>query len=423
MSEEREESPAEDRGAASGHPEPVSTGEPALPAPRRSDAARRTVARLALLLTTVLLVIVIAGVALSPFWAPAVAPLLPWGARPVAASKEFAALSARVSALGQRPAVPAVDADAIKSVASVQSAQATLAQRVDALEADVDRLRQDQATAAATKQALGQLEQRLVARDAQSAARSAADAADIRKNQQDLARLDGLAADLGDRLTAVERQVHAQAGADHSSAMLLLALLQMREAVEESRPFQPEYEVFKALAHDDPKLVAGAQPLAGAARDGLASRAVLLRRLDDLAGQVATASRPAAPSTWWAQVLERLRGLVTIRRIDGAAKTGPQAAIGGAQSALARGDLAGAVSDLDRLNGTHAEAARAWIEMARERLAAERALAQLQEVLSARLATAPGASATVPAAPPSAPIPAGTAPPQPSSSAPSRAPS
>jgi hypothetical protein len=405
MSEERSERASEDRGAPPADPEAAPIGEtppPAPPAspppPRPPGAPRQTAVWLA-----VLLVVLIAGVALSPFWAPAVMPLLPWAGKPVPAGEDVAALAARVTALEQRPASPAV------AVAAVKSAQAVLAQRVEGLEAAVDALRQSQQAAAALKTALAQLAQRLDAADAQSTSRAATEAADIRKMQQEQSRRGGAATDLADRLTQLERQVRAQGGADRSGTVLLLALLQMREAVEEARPFPDEYSVFEGLARDDPKLAAAVEPLAGAARDGVASRSVLRRRLADLSGQIAAARQPAAQSTWWAQALDRMRGLVTIRRIDDAAKTGPEAAIDAAQSALARGDLAAAVSALDPLTGPNAEAARPWLRMARERLAAEAALTHLQELLAARLGAAPGAP---PAAAP-APSP-GSAPPQPS---------
>jgi hypothetical protein len=102
---------------------------------------------------------------------------------------------------------------------------------------------------------------------------------------------------------------------------------------------------------------------------------------------------------WREQTLARLRGLVTIRRIDGSSHTGasagPDGAVGAAQAALARGDLAGAVAVIESLTGADAEAARPWLLMARERLAAETALDHVQELLTERLgrpSAAPGAA-------------------------------
>ena len=107
-----------------------------------------------------LLILILAGVASSPFWAPQIEPLLPWGenrddyaalaarvaaveARPVPPSKgtdtvqsavsdlarRVEQLDSRVAAIEKRPTPPSVDADAINS------AQSALARRIDQLEA------------------------------------------------------------------------------------------------------------------------------------------------------------------------------------------------------------------------------------------------------------------------------------------------
>ncbi|MGH7031431.1 MAG: COG4223 family protein, partial [Stellaceae bacterium] len=383
MTDERGREPAADRSPPANPVAPAPQEGPpqalSESPPRRAGAARLVAACLA-----AVLVILIAGVILSPFWAPAVMPLLPWGARAAVTHQDVAALAARVTVLEERPAAPVVDVGALKST------QAALAHRLDGMEATIDGLRRNQAASAEAKQAVAQLAQRLDASDAKSASRAAAAGADIVTVQRQLSQLGGLATDQGTRLTALERQVQAQSGVDRNGAMLLMALLQMREAVEQARPFPADYDAFKRLAGNDAKLVAAVQPLAKAARDGVASRIDLSRRLATLSTQVSAPARPAATSSsWWAQALDRMRQLVTIRRIDAAAKTGPEAAVGGAQQALARGDLAAAVSALNGLTGTNAEAARPWLETARERLAAEAALTQLQGMLVARLGTEP----------------------------------
>jgi hypothetical protein len=76
---------------------------------------------------------------------------------------------------------------------------------------------------------------------------------------------------------------------------------------------------------------------------------------------------------------------VTIRRVDGGLQSGPEAAVGAAERALARGNLAETVAELDRLSGANAEAAAPWLKVARERLTVETALAHVQELLVARL--------------------------------------
>jgi hypothetical protein len=123
---------------------------------------------------------------------------------------------------------------------------------------------------------------------------------------------------------------------------------------------------------------------------------------------MAVASEPAVKSDWREQTLARLRGLVTIRRVDGSSHTGSgggstggstggsnggaDGAVGVAEAALVRGDLAGAVAALELLTGTDAEAARPWLIMARARLAAETALDHVQELLTERLGSSPAAA-------------------------------
>ena len=92
-------------------------------------------------------------------------------------------------------------------------------------------------------------------------------------------------------------------------------------------------------------------------------------------------------------MLARLRGLVTIRRIDGAPQTVSEAAVSTAETALSRGDLADAVSALDTLAGANAEAVRPWLRMARERLTVEASLDHLRQLLATRLGSRSAAPA------------------------------
>ncbi len=94
---------------------------------------------------------------------------------------------------------------------------------------------------------------------------------------------------------------------------------------------------------------------------------------------------PAASEGWLDEAWGRVRSLVRIRRIDGGGtKTGPEAAVNAAELALAGGDLDGAVAALDKLTGRPAETAGPWLRMARQRLAVEAALRNVESLLAAR---------------------------------------
>jgi hypothetical protein len=326
---------------------------------------------------------IVAVVASAPFWAP----LLPWAPGASVPVSTDTAPAGRVAAAQQetrQPSQPQTQPQAQErgqhDVAAVNAAVQQLDRRVGALEA-----------------------------------RPAAPVGDIADLRQQVARLASGAADLDARIAAIDKAVAAQAALDKPGAVdttdmgLVLALLQIRGALEVGRPFAAEYETLAGLARARPEIAAAASPLAGPATSGLATRAVLANRLRELAGAIATAKAPqtapanaseAAPD-WTDQVLLRLRGLVTVRRIDGVSERplgeGSDAAVNAAARALAGGDLEGAVGALDKLTGAPAEAASPWLRMARERLAAEAALSRIEALLVARLgrpAGAPGAGSS-----------------------------
>jgi hypothetical protein len=399
---------------------PEEHNEPAgLPTePERSDQASLPPAapssRSALWLGVVL-VLVIVGVALSPFWAPALAPLLPWGEGPAVSPADLARLAARMDALEKRPA------PVIPDMGPIAAAQSALARRVEQLEPVRSAEQQTEAAVAAAKTAVQQLDQRLgaietqsatrageeaemqkvqqevtrlgtvasdlttrlAALEAQSASRTAAENGEIQNFQQEISKLAGVAADLTNRLPAIERQLQMEGGVARTDAALLVSLLQMHEAFEQGRPFPAEYAAFTALAHDQPDLVSAAEPLAPAAQHGVPSRLALSTKLAELAGRITSAPPPAA-GDWGAQALARLRSLVTIRRLDSTSENRP-GTVDAAERALAGGDLRDAVADVDRLSGADAEAAAQWLGMARQRLAVEAALSHVQELLTDRL--------------------------------------
>lgn len=413
MSEERNEEPAEQHPAPAEAPSTEPAGRWSSSETRAPPAdARRRGSRVVLSLGA-MLVLLIAIVLAAPFWAMAVMPLLPWARQ--SETHRYDALAARVAALEQRQVAPAINVDAVKSAqAAVTQHLAALednvaairreagmaasktdldqqAQRLDALEKAVAAIQQDSDTASIKADLIKQ-SQRL---DAISAQRDASETAAIQKIRQDMAERGIAESEWAKRLDVLEHQVHSQNGADRAGSALLLALLQMREAVEVARPFPAEYAAFENLAAHDPELTAAGAPLAEPARNGVASRAVLRQRLADLADQITTirppAAKPAKPK-WWAQALTQLEGLVTIRHIEPSTKTGPQATIDAAHTDLAQGDLGAAVAAVGTLTGANAEAAQPWLRMARQRLAAETALGKLQALLTSRVGAPPAVS-------------------------------
>jgi hypothetical protein len=335
---------------------PAGAGSAAEPKPPAAPRYRRIAIGVA-----VAVLLVGAVVASAPFWAP----LLPWSPAP---ARLDATPAGRIAAPAPAPAPP-----------------------------QQENQPRSQPEAAAADTALQQLDRRVGALEASPAA-PASDIADIRR---EVARLAGSATDLDARVAAIDKAQSAQSAVDATDMALVLALLQIRGALDLGRPFAAEYEALAALARTRPEVAAAAAPLAEPAKTGLASRAVLANRLRELAGAIASAKAPENPPAqapanptgaapdWADRALMRLRGLVTIRRIDGAGQGqpggGPDPVVNAAELALAGGDLEGALGALDRLTGAPAETARPWLRMAKERALVEAALNRIEVLLVARL--------------------------------------
>jgi hypothetical protein len=362
--------------------EPVAEELPSTPEPLRPRRYRTLAIVLGAALAVQLTVVLTA-----PYWAPPLLPLLPWSKAPDAklsqrihrletgfdqARQSEAQHAASVDQLGRRlGAVEKKQEDQQRAAAKEQQ----LEPRIAALET---HQKQDAQTIGEGSSRLKQLEDRLAQLEAKPEA-SPQDLAELRQRLEKLAAAD---ADLASRVQSVEKAAHAPA--DPTDAGLLVALLQIREAIEAGRPFGAEYDTLATLARNLPDLAKAATPLADTAKTGVATRTVLGKRLHEVAGSIANAQPATAESDWGSAALARLRGLVTVRRIGGPGQNGPEAAVNAAEMALASGDLAGAIAALDKLSGAPADAAQAWLRMARQRLAAEEALKQIQTMLVAR---------------------------------------
>jgi hypothetical protein len=368
MSDAKEESRGETVAADAGT-DSTARVSPALPPPRQP--ASYLGAAIAL---TMALVLVVALAGTAPFWAPA----LQWAPAPSAPP-----LDPRIVQ------IEAATQTAQQDVAAVKTALQRLDQRLGALEArpapavgDIAELRTQVANLSA---AAGNLAARVETLDRSVQAQGSADS------------------DLAHRLEALDKTVRSQAVSDPTDTALVLVLLQIHDAIAAGRPFAAEYEALTALARARPEIAAAAAPLAEPAKAGVAGRAVLTDRLRELAPAITRAGEVAAPAAadggggdWTGQVLSRLGGLVQVRRIDGSKpppESDRQALVDNAMRELAGGDLAAAVAVLDR-PGAGGEAAGPWLRMARQRLAVEAALRQIEALLATRLgnaAAAPGA--------------------------------
>jgi hypothetical protein len=358
-------------------PQPIGTSTSAAAAAAaaadaRSEAGSAVASawRAAAIALAAALLLIVALVATAPSWAP----LAPWGmtADRRAQQQALTALAARLDRL-----------------AAAQGAVQQQAQQGDReTSAAVQRLQQSASDTAASVQRIGQQIGAL-------AARPAVPAGDIADLRQELAKLSAGMTELASRSDAADKAARAQAAHDAGDAALALAVLQIRRAVAAGGPFAAEYDALMAAARDRPEIAHLAAPLAEPAKTGVATRAALAQGLRELVAPAPaitpSPSPEAARAGWTDALLARLRGLVTIRRVDDgggtvatAAPAGqppPTATVNAAERALAGGDLAGAVAALDKLTGASAAAAGDWLRSAHERLAVEAALDRIEAAL------------------------------------------
>ena len=277
------------------------------------------------------LVLVLALVATSPYWAPSLSSVLPWGmpggAGNPALGGRLDAIEQKLNQLASQPneAGAAPDLTAIQSKLQDQAAaQDKLDQRLGALEARVANLSDDP--------------QRL------------------------------LLISLGQLSAAIETS-RPYAGELGSA-----------EALASKRP-----DILAQLKTLDAASSVGIPGAAVLARQFSQDVAPAMLR--------AGADSNAAADSWWQRVLARLKSLVVIRRTDadGQQSADPVvAAVSTAEAALDQGDVAGAVSTIEALPADTRTPAQPWLVLAHKRLDAEATVALAIETTSQAL-TAPGA--------------------------------
>jgi hypothetical protein len=273
------------------------------------------------------LVLVLALIATSPYWAPSLSSVLPWGmpggAGNPALGGRLDAIEQKLSQLANQPNAAGVAPDLTDIQSKLQgeaAAQDKLDQRLGALEARVANLSDDPQRLLLIS--LGQL----------SAAIETS-----RPYAGELGSAEALASKRPDILTQLKTLDAASAVGIPGAAVL-------------ARQFSQD--------------VAPAMLRAGADSSG------------------------AAADSWWQRVLARLKSLVVIRRTDadGQQSADPVvAAVSTAEAALDQGDVAGAVSTIEALPADTRAPAQPWLVLAHKRLDAEAAVALVIETTSQAL--------------------------------------
>lgn len=275
---------------------------------------------------------------------------------------------------GERPAMPDTLAERLSELETQAGQALQLARSLQEaltdqegggadVSAALDRLRSD------IESLRGRLTERAAALSAEDEALAGAVASVAETVGELQVRLGTIADEAGQALQLART---AQAGTGSETAHLrelsarALGLAALSEAASGSGPFEAERAALARVWPGQSDLAA----LESMARSGAPAHAALA---ESFPGE---AIRDAAGGsrTWW--------GLIEVRPAEDAEGEGPSAIAARAERQLERGNLAGAVSAIEELDGEPAEAVAGWLRGARARLEIERRIASLRSALS-----------------------------------------
>jgi hypothetical protein len=302
------------------------------------------------------------------------------------------------------------EAGALKSdVANLKSQVGAGDERVSGLEARVDELAQKlgQPVADAGEAAQPAAEPAPVAPDLsqpvaeldQRLGRMESDLQRLDRLEGEMQRLAGMEQGLVGVQSAVsEVRSEVQTAVDKAEqqasqpAATVLAVNQLADALGRSGGYARQLEAVRVIVGENANLKEPLDRLEAWADAGLSTLAQLQGEFPAVAQRVAQSEVQSDGEGWLDDVTNRLTSLVTVRRVGDAALAsgGTDAALVQAEAALKAGDLAGAVQAFEGLQGQAAEAASPWLAKARDRVEAEKALADLRLAAIAQLDAARG---------------------------------
>jgi hypothetical protein len=275
-----------------------------------------------------------------------------------------------------------LQAEIITALEDLEARQVRLRQQMEALAPRVDTMER---TLAALRQSVDKL----------AASEQAPNPEIVKQLGDRIALLEtqaGMASGLAQQLRSLEASTAVARDTASKLATTVLAVGQLAQAVGEGGTFVRQLAAVRALGGDDPDIAQAAAELEPYAASGVPTLAALRAQLPATVDAVIRATPVTPGESWTDRVVDRLASLVTIRRLgsDAIAAGGVDGIVAKAETALEGGDLQAAVTALERLDGAPAQAAADWLQHARARLAADRALATLQQRAVARLSTARG---------------------------------
>lgn len=197
-------------------------------------------------------------------------------------------------------------------------------------------------------------------------------------------------------------------GNDLKAAAMLLAFSQLRDSLNRQAPFEEDLALLqKMVGEDNPELQDALLRLAPRANGGVLTPDGLSGEFKGLAGDIVVASLKGEDVSIMDKAKARLGQVLQVEK-DGEMVTGTttQAKVARAQALLDKGDVQGAITELQSLEGEAAQTAQPFVQEAQMTLLAQQVQGMMQNMILSKIGGLP-AGAMVPAA--AAPVPAPSA--------------
>jgi hypothetical protein len=177
-------------------------------------------------------------------------------------------------------------------------------------------------------------------------------------------------------------------GNPDSSRFVALGLAQLRPALERDEPFGVQLSTLRRVMPNDPALAQALGTIAAFADKGAPTVAQLRDQFVEMANEIALGDVVGPNKTWLDRAVVKVASTFELHAVAHRLNDPrePSALVWDAQAHLDAGDLAGTATALEGLSGHPAVVAGPWIAAARERLAANKVLMQLDS-LAEQLAT------------------------------------
>ena len=277
-------------------------------------------------------------------------------------------LERRVKALEDRPAPVAV-APASGDAPAPSVDLGPLARDIEALKTAVAALDQPRPAAPAPTPDPGLIDERIRAAVQPQAERIGVLDGRLQASHDDLKSLGESLQALGVKIAALEA-TRSQGNALGQKAALVVGLQLLASAVDRGLPYAAELAAARSLGAE----AAALQPLEAGAAAGLVTRAALATRFASLAPSIQRSSTPPPEGGLIDRLAAGAQSLVRVRPVGETTGDDAGAIVARVQVRLARGDLAGALTEIDKLPAASKAIARDWIGDAQARLAADTAV-------------------------------------------------